>query len=128
MPFTSRRLWLQGEVNRGNVDINTWMLGLCRLLRDDASRRRRLDLYQLSKLAIQYQAAGTQSLLWHPYHCEKFPEVDTKWRIRAAVDLGSQKLFTQSLRTELPISSETFVEIGKGLWHFKLDTEDFWPR
>ena len=129
MPFTSRRLWLQQEVNRQNVDINTWMRRLYRLQNTDRSSSSREDLYQLSKLAICFRAADKQSLLRrHLYGSGDFPAVDPQWPIKAAVILSRQDLFAQSLRTTLSISSETFIEIGKGLWHFKLDTEDFWPR
>ena len=88
----------------------------------------REDLFHLSKLAIHYQLADRQSLWRNAYRSGNFPAVDVKWPIKAAVMVGGKDSFAIRLRTASSISSEAFVEIGKGLCHFNLDTEAFWPR
>lgn len=128
VPFTSRRRWLQEEVNRQNVAINTWMQRLCRPQTGVVSSYRRKDLFHLSKLAIHCRSADRQSLWPNTYRSGNFPAVDAKWPIKAAVTLGEKESFALCLRTAFSISSDAFIEIGKGLWHFKQDTEAFWPR
>ena len=88
----------------------------------------RKDVLHLSKLAIHYRLVDKPSLWRNAYRSGNFPAVDAKWPIKAAVTVGGKDSFAQSLRTALSISSEAFVEIGKGLWNFDLDTEAFWPR
>lgn len=127
MPFTSRRRWLQEEVNRRNVDINTWMQRLCRPQTGGMSSYTRKDLFHLSKLATHFRLVGCQSFWRIADRSRRFPASDAKWPIKAAVAIGGKDSFAQSLRTTLSISSEAFVEIGKGLWHFKQDTEALWP-
>ena len=128
VPFTSRRRWLQEEVNRQNVDINTWMQHLCRPQTGGMSSYSRKDIFHLSKLAIHCLLVDRQSLWRNAYLSGNFPAVDAKWPIKAAVMVGGKDSFAQSLRTAFSISSEAFVEIGEGLWRFKQDTEAFWPR
>lgn len=94
----------------------------------DASSYSRADLYELWELAFHSQAADKQPLRWHPYRSDHFPALDAKWPVKAAVALDITDLFARSLRATDPISDETFFEIGRGLWHLKLDTERFWPR
>ena len=86
----------------------------------------REDLYQLSQLAINLQPPGKQSLWWQPYHSRNFPEVDTRWPIKAAIILDRRDLFKESLFTTISEPS-TFEEIGEALWHFNLDTDEFLP-
>ena len=88
----------------------------------------RRDLFHLSNLAIHYRLADRQPLWRSFYRSGNFPAVDAKWPIKAGVMVGGKDSFALSLRTASSISSEAFVEIGKGLWHFDLDTEAFWPR
>ena len=113
------------EVNRQNVDINTWMQRLCRPQTGGMSSYRRKDLFHLSKLAINCRLAGSQSFWRNASGSANFPASDAKWPIKAAVTIGGKDTFAQSLRTSFSISSDAFVEIGKGL--FKQDTEAFWP-
>lgn len=101
---------------------------LCRHQGADASSSSRGDLYELWNLAFHSQAAGKQPLRWHPYGSDHFPALDTKWPVKAAVDLGIPDLFARCLRATNPISNETFVEIGGGLCYLKVDMENFWPR
>ena len=88
----------------------------------------RKDFFHLSKLANHCRLADRQSLWRNAYRSGNFPAVDAKWPYKAAVTVGGKNTFALSLRTGFSISSEAFVEIWKGLWHFEPDTEAFWPR
>ena len=127
MPFTSRRRWLQEEVNRQNVDINTWMQRLCRPQPEGMSSYSRKDLFHLSQLAIHCRLGSKPSILRNAYPSGNFPASDAKWLIKAAVTIGGKDFFAQSLRTVFSISSDAFVEIGRGLWRFNQHTEALWP-
>lgn len=85
----------------------------------------RKDLFHLSKLAVHCRLAKGPLLF---RVSGDFPAADARWPIKAAVMVGDKNSFAQSIRTATSISSEAFVEIGKGLWHFDHDSEAFWPR
>ncbi|KAL8789139.1 MAG: hypothetical protein Q9195_006959 [Heterodermia aff. obscurata] len=125
VPFASREAWLETDVGKRNVDINTWIQRLYNRLpqQENLPSTVREDLYELSRLASRYKKiSGSRMPYLKPKY--EFPAAEAAWPIKAALKLGSHDLFDQVLRAKLQIDDEKLVYVGQGLCQFRLNEEE----
>ena len=124
IPFASREDWLRQNVNNRRVNINAWIKSVYEMIRQTPTPVRSMleDLRHLALTAVHCHNRPTPRML-EQHRPGSFSAPDVEWLIKASIELKDRDIFLACLSPRNNVSHETLVELGRGIWEFKLDMD-----